>query len=77
MVASSDLRRSEHRLLRQREGADGNTDRLLPDREHHRELAGEIRRVAQLARFPFARKELVRLAEDFEHRDRNLGRHEE
>jgi transcriptional regulator with XRE-family HTH domain len=35
------------------------TDRLLPDREHYRDLAGEIRRVAQRARFPFARKELM------------------
>ena len=31
---------------------DGSTDQLLPDREHYRELAGEIRRVAQMARFP-------------------------
>jgi hypothetical protein len=76
MVASSDLRRSEHRLLRQREGADGNTDRLLPDREHHRELAGEMRRVAQLARSPFAREELIRLATSFEYRaSRQLGRY--
>ena len=56
--------------------ADGNTDRLLPDREHYRELAGEIRRVAQLARLPFARKELIRLATSFEYRARHLGRYE-
>ena len=55
---------------------DASTGHLLPGRDHYRELAGEIRRVAQLARFPFARKELVRLAEDFEYRARNLGRYE-
>jgi hypothetical protein len=53
-----------------------DTDRLLPDREHYRDLAGEIRRVAQLARFPFARKELIRLAASFEYRARHLGRYE-
>jgi hypothetical protein len=53
-----------------------NTDGLLLDREHYRELAGEIRRVARLARFPFARKELLRLAASFEYRGRNLGRYE-
>jgi hypothetical protein len=51
------------------------TDRLLPDREHYRDLAGEIRRVAQRARFPFARKELIRLAASFEYRARHLGRY--
>jgi hypothetical protein len=53
-----------------------DTDRLLPDREHYRELAGEIRRVAQLARFPFAREELLRLAASFEYRASHLGRYE-
>jgi hypothetical protein len=43
---------------------------------NYRELAGQIRRVAQLARFPFARKELIRLAESFEYRARHLGRYE-
>jgi hypothetical protein len=52
-----------------------DTDRLLPDREHYRELAGEIRRVAQMARLPFARKELIRLAISFECRARHLGRY--
>jgi hypothetical protein len=52
-----------------------DTDRLLPDREHYRELAGEIRKVAQLARFPFARRELLSLAESFEYRARHLGRY--
>jgi len=56
--------------------ADRNTDRLLPSRDHYRELAGEIRRVAQMARFPFARKELIRLAEDLEYRARHLTRYE-
>ena len=80
MVASSDLRRS---ITIEQTGfcdngrmAGGNTDRLLPDREHYRELAGEIRRVAQLARSPFARKELIRLATSFEYRARHLGRYE-
>jgi hypothetical protein len=53
--------------------SDGRADRLLPAREHYRELAGEIRRVAQLARFPFARKELLRLAASFEYRARLLA----
>jgi hypothetical protein len=56
--------------------AEKDTERLLPDREHYRELSGEIRRVAHLARFPFARKELVRLAASFECRARHLGRYE-
>ena len=54
--------------------AERDTDRLLPDRDHYRELAEEIRRVAQLARFPFAREELIRLAASFEYRARHLGR---
>jgi hypothetical protein len=54
---------------------DGNTDRL-PDREHYTELARQVREVARLARFPFARKELLRLAASFEYRARNLGRYE-
>ena len=53
-----------------------DTDRLRPDREHYRELAGEIRRVAQLARLLFAREELIRLATSFEYRARHLGRYE-
>ena len=56
--------------------ADKDTDRLLPDREHYRELAGEIRRVAQLPRFPFARRELVCLAASFDYPARHLGRYE-
>jgi hypothetical protein len=56
--------------------AEKDTNRLLPDREHYRDLAGEIRRVAQRARFPFARKELMRLAVSFEYRAANLGRYE-
>jgi hypothetical protein len=55
--------------------SDKDTDRLLPDREHCRELAREIRRVAQMARFPFARKQLIRLATSFEYRARHVGRY--
>jgi hypothetical protein len=55
---------------------DEDTDRLLPDRDPYGELAGEIRRVAQLARFPFAREELIRLAASFEYRARHFGRYE-
>jgi hypothetical protein len=53
------------------------TYRLPQDREHYRELAGQIRKVAQLARFPFARRELLRLAESFEYRARHLGRYKD
>ena len=53
---------------------DENTDQLLPDREYYRELARQVRQVAQQARFPFARKELLRLVASFEYRARNLGR---
>jgi hypothetical protein len=56
---------------------ESNTDELLPNREHYRELAGQIRRVAQFARFPFARKELLRLAESFEYRARHIGRYKD
>ena len=56
---------------------DESTDRLLPDREHYRELARQVREVARLARFPFARKELLRLAASFEYRARHLGRHKD
>jgi hypothetical protein len=31
---------------------DENTDRLLPDREHYRELPRQVREVARLARYP-------------------------
>jgi hypothetical protein len=55
--------------------AEKDTDRLLADREHYRDLAGEIRRMAQLARFPFARKQLIRLATSFEYRARDLSRY--
>jgi hypothetical protein len=48
----------------------------FPDRDHYRELARQVREVARLARFPFARKELLRLAESFEYRARHLGRYE-
>jgi hypothetical protein len=40
------------------------------------ELARQVREVARLARFPFARKELLRLAASFDYRARNLGRYE-
>jgi hypothetical protein len=36
-----------------------NTDALLPDREHYRELTGQLREMVRVARFPFARKELL------------------
>jgi len=55
---------------------DGNTDRLLLDREHYIELARQVREVARLARFPFARGKLLQLAASFEYRARNLGRYE-
>jgi hypothetical protein len=55
---------------------DKDTERLLPDREHYKELARQVREVARLARFPFARKELLHLAASFEYRARNLGRYE-
>ena len=54
---------------------DESTDKLLPDREHYRELARQVREVARSARFPFARKQLVRLAASFEYRARHLGRY--
>ena len=57
--------------------SDKNTEGLLPDREHYRELARQVREVARLARFPFARKELIRLAESFEYRARHLGRYKD
>jgi hypothetical protein len=50
---------------------------LLLDREHYRDLARQVREVARLARFPFARKELVRLAATFDYRARHLGRYKE
>jgi hypothetical protein len=53
-----------------------NTDRLLPDGKHYRELAGKVREVARLTRFPFARRQLIRLAASFEYRARYLGRYE-
>jgi hypothetical protein len=53
-----------------------DTDGLLPDREHYKELARQVREVARLARFPFARKELLRPAASFEYRARHLGRYE-
>jgi len=56
--------------------AEKDTDRLLPDRDHYRDLAGEILRVVQLARSPFARKELIRPAASFEYRARHLGGYE-
>jgi hypothetical protein len=53
-----------------------DTDGLPLDREHYKELARQVREVARLARFPFARKQLPRLAASFEYRARNLGRYE-
>jgi hypothetical protein len=53
--------------------SDGNTDGLPLDRQHYRALARQVREVARLARFPFARKELLRLPASFEYRARNLG----
>ena len=53
-----------------------DTDGLLRDREHYRELAQQVREVARQARFPFARKQLLRLAASFEYRARNLARYE-
>ena len=52
-----------------------DTDGLPLDREHYRELARQVRAVARLARFPFTRKELLRIAASFEYRARNLGRY--
>jgi hypothetical protein len=56
--------------------SDRNTDWLLLDRDHYNELARQVREVARLARFPFARRQLLRLAASFEYRARNLGRYE-
>jgi hypothetical protein len=53
-----------------------DADRLLPDREHYRDLAQQVREVARLARFPLARKQLLRIAASFEYRARNLGRYQ-
>jgi hypothetical protein len=53
-----------------------DTDGSSLDREHYKELARHVREVARLARFPFARRELLRLAASFEYRARNLGRYE-
>jgi hypothetical protein len=55
---------------------DGDTGGLPLDREHYKELARLVREVARLARFPFARKELLRLAASFEYRASNLGRYD-
>jgi hypothetical protein len=57
--------------------AETDTDRLLPDRDHYRELAGKVREVARVARFPFARRQLTRLAASFEYRARHLGRYDD
>ena len=56
--------------------AEKDTDGLLIDREHYKELAWQVREVARQAWFPFARKGLLRLAASFEYRARNLGRYE-
>ena len=53
-----------------------DTDGLLLDREHYKELARQVREVARLARYPFARRQLLRLAASFEYRARNLGRYD-
>jgi hypothetical protein len=53
-----------------------DTDGLLLDREHYKELARQVREVARLARSAFARKELLRLAASFEYRASHLGRYE-
>jgi hypothetical protein len=52
-----------------------DTDGLLINPEHNRALAGNVREMAQLARFAFAREELLRLATSFEYRARDLGRY--
>ena len=44
-----------------------DTDGLPLDREHYKELARQVREVARLARFPFARRQLLRLAASFEY----------
>jgi hypothetical protein len=54
-----------------------DTDRLLTDRGHYRDLARQVREVARLARFPFARKQLLQLAASFEYRARHLGRYKD
>jgi len=56
---------------------DESTDRLLPDREHYKELARQVREVARLARFPFARGQLLKLAASFDYRARHLGRYKD
>ena len=54
-----------------------DTDELLPDREHYRELARQAREVARLVRFPYARGQLIRLAASFEYRASHLGRYKD
>ncbi len=53
-----------------------STDELLPDRDHYKELARQVPGGRPAARFPLARRQLLRLAVSFEYRARNLGRYE-
>ena len=54
-----------------------SADKLFPDREHHRELARQLRDMAHVAHSAYARKELLRLAASFEYRARSLGRYKD
>src|ERR1700745_3863092 len=42
--------------------------RQYPDGEHYREIAGKLRDVARQCRFPYARRELLHLAANYERR---------
>jgi fumarate hydratase, class II len=48
--------------------------RFLRDRERDNELARQVREVAQLARFPFARRQPLRLAAGFEYLKEEISR---
>jgi hypothetical protein len=53
-----------------------DTDRLLPDRERYRALAGRLREMALQAPPAYAREELLCVAASFEYGARHLGRYE-
>ena len=54
---------------------DENTDELLSNPEHYRDLGHQLRNMAQAARSAYARKELLRLAANLEYRARHVGRY--
>jgi len=56
-----------------------DTDRLLPNREHYRELARQVCEEARLARCPLCPKRAYSalLTASFDYRARHLGRYED